>query len=531
MQQVKPKKLALPKISVGNIALLLAGASMVGQVLGFLRTKLVNANFDSLGPHSTGSYFAAFNIPDFFFFTVAAGALGVAFMPVLAERLHRGDRKSVWELSTSLLNLLCILMFIVGIIIEIFARPLIHHIVAPKLTPSQLDDAVTIMRFVAFNPLFFTISGVLTSVQQTLGRFVFFAIAPLFYNLSIIASIYIFRHTEFGLKGLGVGAFIGGAAQLLVVVFGLRKMSFSWRPRIKTSKDFKTILRNLPPRSLDQGMDQIESIVETNFASHLGTQVITYYSNAYTLQTAPTLLIGTAISTAVFPRLSNRLAAGRTDLFRRDFLRALRGIIWLTLPVVVVCYFCRGYLARLIFAKDSQEIGIIFGYLTVAIFFRTVYSIISRWYYAQKDTRTPLFVSVFTIALNIVLAYTLSQRSSYGIAGLAMAQSIVAMVEVIILSIIMIVRDRGLLNMQFWGGCFRIVSVTGFSALACYIMVNIFPLGAADRGPVTMGAKLIAISGVVFTVYVGLSTLFTLEEVQPILSRLKRLFRPIRIQY
>lgn len=505
---------------------------MVGQVLGFLRTKLVNANFDSLGPHSTGSYFAAFNIPDFFFYTVAAGALGVAFMPVLAERLHRGDRKSVWELSTSLLNLLCIIMFVVGIIIIIFARPLIHHIVAPKLTPSQLNDAVTIMRFLAFNPLFFTISGVLTSVQQTLGRFIFYAIAPLFYNVSIIASIYIFRHTEFGLKGLGVGAFVGGAVQLLVVIVGLRRMSFSWRPRIKwRSKGFKTILRNLPPRSLDQGMDQIESIVETNFASHIGTQVITYYNNAYTLQTAPTLLIGTAISTAVFPRLSNRLAAGRTDLFRRDFLRALRGIIWLTLPVVVVCYFCRGYLARLIFTQDGPEIAIIFGYLTVAIFFRTVYSIISRWYYAQKDTRTPLFVSVFTIGLNIMLAYTLSQKSSYGIAGLAMAQSIVAMVEVIILSVIMIIRDRGLLNMQFWGGCFRIVSVTGFSVVAGYIMVNLLPLGIADRGPITMGAKLFAISAVVFAVYVGLSALFTLEEVQPIISRLKKLFRPIRIQY
>jgi len=64
-----------------------------GQLLGLVRTKLVNANFPPYWAGSTDSYFAAFNIPDFFFFTLAAGALGVAFMPVLADRLHKGDKK------------------------------------------------------------------------------------------------------------------------------------------------------------------------------------------------------------------------------------------------------------------------------------------------------------------------------------------------------------------------------------------------------------------------------------------------------
>src|ERR1700722_10483305 len=123
------------RISVGNAAFLLVGSSLLGQILGFLRTKLVNANFSALGPHSTDAYFAAFNIPDFFFFTLAAGALGVAFMPVLADRLHKGDRKGVWELSTSLLNLLMIIMVGVAIIIFVFAPQLVHYVVAPKMTP------------------------------------------------------------------------------------------------------------------------------------------------------------------------------------------------------------------------------------------------------------------------------------------------------------------------------------------------------------------------------------------------------------
>ena len=525
----KPKK----RISLSSVALLLIVTAFTGQLLGLLRTKLVNANFPADGVHSSGAYFAAFNIPDFFFYTVAAGALGVAFIPVLAERMHKGDRHNMWELSYSLLNLLSVLMAIVAVVIFIFAQPLIHYIVAPNLTPAQLHDATVIMRFLALNPLFFTISGVLTSVQQTLGRFFFYAIAPLFYNVSIIVSIYVFRGTSFGLKGLGLGAFIGGLLQLAVVMFGLIGTRVYWRPRILWhSKDFRTILRNLPPRSLDQGMDQVQSIVETNFASHLGTRFISFYNNAYTLHTAPVLLLGTAISTAAFPRLTERLAQGRTDLFDRDFLRILRTMIWLTLPVVIIGFFARGYLARLIFSRDASEIALIFGYLTVAIFFRTIYAIISRWFYAQKDTRTPLFVSVFTIALNVVLAALLARPSTYGIAGLALSQSIVAMVEVCILTVIMLLRDRRLFNMQFWGGCFRIISVSGFSLVAGYIAVAFLPLGANDQGILTLGGKLAMIVAIIGGVHVIVSGLFGLEEARPIFERVKKfMLKPLKLPY
>ena len=529
--KTKPAKRAR-RVPLSSVAILLISSSLLGQVLGFLRTKMVSANFPSSGPQSTDAYFAAFNIPDFFFYTLAAGALGVAFMPVLADRLNRGDRRGMWELSASLMNLLAMVMGAVAVVIFVFAEPLIHYVVAPNLTPVQLHNAVIIMRLIALNPLLFTLSGVLTATQQTLGRFFFYAVAPLFYNVSIIVSILIFRH-NIGLVGLGIGALIGGILQLCIVLVGLIGTKFHWRPKIAWgSKDFRSILGNLPPRSLDQGIDQIENIVETNIASHLGQSFISFYNYAYTLQTAPILLIGTAISTAAFPRLNMRLSQGRSDLFRRDFLMVLRAIIWITMPVVVVAYFARGYLARIIFGSNAPEIAVIFGFLTVAILFRTIYTIISRWYYAQKDTKTPLFVSIFTIALNIVLAYTLSRPTSYGVVGLALAQSIVAMVEVLILFAVMVVRDRKLINMAFFGGLGRIISVTGFSVVAGSTMAALYPLGANDRGILTLGSKLFFIALVTFSVHVAVSSLFGLEEVQPLLRRIKQIIlKPISIQY
>ncbi len=515
-------------LSIPNAAVLLMSAMFVGQLLGFLRTKLVNANFPIYGPHSTDAYFAAFNIPDFFFFTLSAGALGVALLPVLADRLHKGTRKDVWDISVSLLNLLAILMFVLGILTEIFANQLIRYVVAPHLAPSDMHLAANIMRLLAFNPLLFTISGILTTAQQSFGKFFFYAISPLLYNATIILSIFVFKG-NIGLVGLGIGALAGAIIQLVVVVMGLSKSNFHWTPRILwKNKDFHTVLKNLPPRSLDQGMDQIEAIVETHIASGLGSGSITNYNNAYILSTAPILLLGTAISTAAFPRLTARLSQNRPDLFRKDFLKIVRVMIWLSAPLVVVAYFCRGYLARLIYTQGNEQISIIFGYLTFAIFSGILYSIISRWFYAHKDTKTPLFVSIFTIILNIILAIVLSRPGNYGVAGLALAQSIVASTEVIALIVIMIIKDHRIVNWNLLKGLIRIMSVTGFSIIAGYIMISILPLYLDQRGIFVLGSRVAIIALVTFSVHIAISALFDLEEVRPFIYKLKQIItKPI----
>lgn len=521
------------KLSIATAAWLLAATALIGQLLGLLRVKFINANFEG----STDVFFAAFKIPDFFFFTIAAGALGVAFIPVLADRLERSDRKGAWELSSSLLNLLALIMAVVGVILVVFAESLVG-LITPTMretNPQHFSDAVMIMRLVAFNPLLFTLTGILTATQQVVGRFFFYAIAPLLYNLSIIVSAIIFSQANdtgggpggLGVVGLGVGALVGAVLQLLVVLFGMGGLKYRWRPKISFTKDFKVILRQLPPRSIDQGMDSINSMVETRFADRLGQNYITYYENAYTLHMAPILLVGSAISTAAFPRMTERLAQGRKDLFRKEFLQILRIMIWITVPVVVVVYFARAYLARMIFTDHAPEIAAILGFLCVAIFFRVVYAIISRYFYAQKDTWTPLFVSIFAIAFNIILAWQLSRPENYGVAGLAMAQSIVAASEVAILLGIMLVKDHKLFDRYFWSGVWQIMSVTGFSVVATYIMLKIFPLQSTDTGFITLGFKFGLIALVTATVHVALSHLFGLVEAEPVIKKLKQYGRMV----
>ena len=506
--------------------MLLAGSAFLGTILGILRTKLINANFINF---ESDAYFAAFKIPDFIFFTLASGALGVAFLPILSERL-RVNKQSAWDVASYILNVLAGVAFVASIVIMIFAEPLLKYIVAPGFTPEQLQLAVAIMRIISVNIFLFAVSTVLTTVQQAVGRFFFVAIAPLFYNGSIILSIYIFGN-RFGIVGLGIGVAIGAILQLLVVALGMIGMKFRYKGTVDfKNKNLREVLRILPARSVDQGVDYINSIAETRFASNLNIGSVTNYENALMLHNAPVMLIGTAISTAAFPRLTDRLAQGRVDLFRKEFLRVMKAMIWIAMPVVVTSYFARAYLARIIFARSNREIALIFGFLCIAIFFRILYTIISRYFYAHKDTKTPLYVSLFIIALNIVLAYNLAKPDAYGIVGLALAQSTVAFIEVLILLLIMIKRDRHLFDQDFMSSLFKIISVTGFSVVAGYIMVQLLPLSVIDQGFVII-LKLGFITAVIFAVHTVVSYAFGLNEAKLVIDKIKQIIlKPLKIQ-
>ncbi len=517
------------KISLGSAATLLVVVAMIGQLLGFIRNRLISTNFTVVNPGSSDAFFSAFVIPDFFYFTIAAGALGVAFMPVLADKIASGNKKAVQDITNSLLNVTIIAMFAVAVIIFAFAEPLMHAL-APNLPAENFNQAVTIMRLLALNPMFFAIGGIVTSLQQTYGRFFFYAISSLFYNVSIIISVFLFKD-NIGVVGLGIGALVGGILQMLVSVLGLTGLGYRYSPKINwKSADFRFVLRQIPPRSLDQGIDQVNSVVEINRAQALGVGPVSYYTYATTLHNVPIMLIGNSIATAAFPRLIERLSQNRPDLFRRDFVKVLLTMLWLVTPVAIVGYFTRGYLARVIFGDVAPEVALIFGYLIAAIVGRIIYSMLSRYFYAYKDTLTPLYVSIFAIGLNIYLAFTLAKSDSYGVAGLALAQSIVALSEVGILMIVMMIRDRKIFNMYFWSNILKLISVAGFSVLSAFVAISIFPLNLSDRGIVALGSKLFIVGGITFTTHLIVSFIFGLDQAKIVVAKTKEIIlKPIRV--
>ena len=390
------------KLPLQLAATLLAGSSLLSSVLGLIRARELTSLYYSTYPQGIDAYTVAFTIPDFMFFILVSGALSVTFIPVFNQRLADHNKKSAWELSTSLLNFMAILTLVASVLIMIFAQPLVQYVVGPGLDESSRALAVSMMRVIAVNPFLFAIAAVVASMQQAVGRFTFFAMAPAVYNIGIIIGAVFFTNGidifgwhvfDGGIMGVALGVVLGSVMQLLISCVGLFGMGFDYNFKIYwKNKGFLKVLSLLPARSLDQGIDYVNGIVETNLASRMMAGTIWAYQQASVLSNVPINLIGVAISTAAFPKMAERLGQGRPDLFKSELQAVLRVIIWLAMPVTVIAYFGRGYLVNFIKNGGVFVMSNILGVLAIAILFRSIYHISARSFYAQQDTKTPFLL-------------------------------------------------------------------------------------------------------------------------------------------
>ena len=527
------------RLNVKLAATILAGSTLLSSLLGFFRDRLLNSAYmpsenGALAGYPVGldAYTAAFMVPDFMFAVLVSGALSVTFIPVFNERWVKGNKQSAWQISSSMINFMALITMAASVLIIIFADPLMKYLIAPGLSESGHALAVSMMQVIAVNPFIFAVAAVIASIQQAVGRFMFCALAPMLYNVGIIigtvwftggVNLFGWQIFDGGIMGVALGVVLGSFLQLIVSAVGLAGLGFDYNFKIYwRNKGFRKVLSLLPARSVDQGMDYVVSLVEVNLASRLADGTVRAYQQALTLHMMPINLIGVAISNAAFPQLTEHLGEGRNDLFQKDLRSLLRIVFWMALPVSVVIFFTRGYVVHFIRNGGNQLIAGILGCLVVAILFRTIYHMAARAFYARQDTKTPLYISIFSITLNIILAIVLSMVLKMGAYGLAWAQSTVAVLEVVVLLAVMNRQMPKLFDMTFVRAIFKMIIAGTVTGVVCYIAVLIMPFRYHDDSFFSAFPKFVIISLVSFGAYAAASKWLKLPEIDPILARLKK---------
>lgn len=537
----KPKKkfrfksvvaLANRKLSVQFAAIVLASSTLVSALLGIFRDRLLNSYYLDTYPTGIDAYTAAFTIPDFMFFILTSGALAVSFIPVFNQRLMGGNKKSAWELSSSLLNLMALLTLAASVLIMIFADPLVRYVVGPGLDESGTILAINMMRVIAINPFLFSISTILSSIQQALGRFVFYALAPALYNVGILIgivwftggiNIFGFQLFEGGIMGVALGVVLGAIMQLTVSLIGLFGLGFDYEFKISwRNQGFRSVLKLLPARSLDQGIDYLNTIVTTNLSSRMGAGALRSYNQAASLSQMPVNLVGVAISTAFFPKLTEELGKGKDTEYRKTFRTALSAIIWIAAPIATIAFFARGYVVSFIKNGGDSLIASILATLIISIFAHSIFHIATRGFYAEQDTRTPFIVSVVAVGFTILLSISFTMLGM-GPEGLGWAQSIGALLEVGILLVLLQRRSKNkLLDKDFWRNFTKITFATAITGCVAYSMTKFFPLMAADNSFFDTFPKFCLITLVSLITYIIAGWFLGLEQVRPLLEKLKR---------
>ena len=527
------------RLTVKLAASLLAGSMLLSSLLGFWRDRLLNAAYmpnkeAGLAGYVVGldAYTAAFMVPDFMFAILVSGALSVTFIPVFNERWTKGNKQSAWQISSSMINFMALTTLAASVLIIIFADPLMRYFIAPGMSESGHALAVSMMRVIAVNPFIFAIAAVIASIQQAVGRFTFYALAPMIYNIGIIIgtvwftngiNIFGWQIFDGGIMGVALGVVLGSVMQLIVSAVGLVGLGFDYEFKLHwRNRGFRKVLSLLPARSVDQGMDYAVSLVEVNLASRLGDGVIRAYQQALTLHMMPINLIGVAVSNAAFPQLTEHLGNNRQDLFQKDLRQLLRVIIWMAMPVSVITFFTRGYVVHFIRNTGDPMMAGILGCLVVAILFRTIYHMAARAFYAQQDTKTPLNISFAAIGLNVVLAIVLSMVLKMGAYGLAWAQSTVAVIEVVILFVVLEKRIPHLFDTSFVVAVLRMIVASTVAGIVCYLMLQVLPFRESDSSFFSAFPKFMIIAGVSFLAYGLMSRMLKLPEVEPIIRQVNK---------
>lgn len=525
--------LANRKLPIRFAAILLAGSTLVSALLGIFRDRLLNSYYLDTYPTGIDAYTAAFTIPDFLFLLLTSGALAVSFIPVFNQRLSGGNKKSAWELSSSLLNLMALMTLVASVLIMIFAEPLVRYVVGPGLDESGTILAINMMRVIAVNPFLFSISTILSSIQQALGRFVFYALAPALYNIGILVGITWFtgginlfgwQIFEGGIMGVALGVVFGAVLQVLASLIGLFGLGFDYEFKINwKNQGFRSVLRLLPARSLDQGMDYANTLVTTNLSSRMGAGALRSYQQAYNLSQMPVSLIGVAISTAFFPKLTEELGKGKEAKYRQTFRTALGTIIWITLPVAIIAFFARGYVVSFIKNGGDPLISSVLGTLIFAMVANSIFHIVTRGFYAHQDTKTPFYVSIVAVGSTILIAILFS-IIGFGVEGLGWAQSIGTTLEIIILIRILQKRsNRQLLNHEFWKNTRRIVFATIITGCVAYSLTKFFPFMASDDSIFMVFPKFCVITAGSILAYILAGYFLDIEQVNPIIEKVKKL--------
>jgi putative peptidoglycan lipid II flippase len=421
--------------NVFNAALLVMSLLAVSKVVGVI-DDLVKARVFGTSA-DLDAFVAAGGLPELLNTVISGGALAAPFIPVLAGYLSREDRRGAWRLSSSVLNLALLATAVLAALVALCAPWLVTHFIASGFAPQQQALTAGLMRLTLLSTLVFAVSGVVMSVLHAYQHFLLPALAPILYNLGIIAGA-IFLARPLGVWGLAIGAVAGSVMHLLIQVPGLLRYRFRWSPVLDwRDPGLRRVLRLMGPRVLTLGVVQLNALVAVRLASDLSAGSVSALNFGWRLMQMPETVIGTAIATAIFPTLSDLAAQGRVGELRDTLAATLRAVLVLGMPAAVGLVLLGRPLIELLFrggefggASTDAVLAASSGY-AVGLVGHAALEVSARAFFARQDTRTPLLVA--TLGMVVALLLSLGLRGALGHAGLALANSLGVTFELLVL--------------------------------------------------------------------------------------------------
>lgn len=404
MHSLRPEGMAL-----GRGFLTVGGMTLLSRILGLVREIIIAATLGA--SDAADAFYAAFRLPNMFRRIFAEGAFSLAFVPLFAKKLEDGQAEAR-GFAEEAFALLASVLFIFTLIATLIMPVLMYLLVAGFAdNPVKFDFTVLLGRVMFPYLMLVSLTAMFSAILNALGKFAIAAGAPILLNIFMIAaaSAAMASGADVALW-LAVGTMLSGFAQLGLVAWAARRAGIKLslrRPRITPA--MKNMLALAAPAAIAGGAMQINLLVGSVIASFFDGAVawLTYSDRIYQL---PLGVVGIAVGIVLMPELARRVKQGNVEAARESMNRSMEFALALTLPATVALLLIPTEIARTLFERgaytefDAIQTGMATGLFALGLPAFVLNKTLTPAYFADEDSKTPLRLSLWTMAINTVLS-------------------------------------------------------------------------------------------------------------------------------
>jgi putative peptidoglycan lipid II flippase len=433
-------------------------AVAASRVLGLVRDQVFAVLFGA-GFHYD-AFLTAFRIPNLLRDLFAEGALSAAFVTTFTRVLETKGKKEAIRLSNRVATLILIVISVISLI-GWWQAPAIVEMLAPGFfeVPGKADLTITLTRIMIPFLLLIALAAQAMGILNAVNRFGLPALASAFFNVgSIVGGLLLgfVLGPAVGLtaiEGMAYGTLVGGFLQFVVQWPSLIRAGFSYRPMLSISDPgVRQIFRLMGPAVIGTAAVQINVFVNTNFASSIidpatgavANGPVSWLNYAFRFMQFPIGIFGVAIATAALPPLSRSSAQQDYNEFRQTLAHALALVFVLCVPSAVGLAVLARPIVALVFehgrftAFDTVQTGNALAAYSIGLAGYAAVKVLSPAFYALREARTPMLISLGSIAVNYMMNSLLV--GPFGHVGLAFSTSTVALINFALL--LLFIRGR-----------------------------------------------------------------------------------------
>ena len=455
---------------------LISIATMASRLLGVAREAVLARVFGASADASMDAFNVAFRVPNLVRDLFAEGAMTAAFVPTFTRTLNQDGREAAWRLGNLVLNTLVIATTVLVVIGILFAEPITRLLAAtdftspllrllgfdapvPAATGFDLVEgklALTVQLTQIMMPFLTTIAVAVAmmGMLNSLNRFFVPALSPAMFNVATIVCAYALvpYMPSIGLApvaGIAIAAILGGLGQVAVQWPSLRREGFRYRPVLDfADPGLREILRLMGPGTLGLAAVQINVVVNTSLAATQEQGAVSWLQYAFRLMYLPIGLFGVSIATAALPDLSRQATEADKSAMRSTISSGLRLMLMLNVPATIGLMVLAQPIVELILehgrftSKDTVATAMALMFYAPGLVGYSAVKLASPSFYALRDSRTPVIISMASVTLNLILNLVLVRVMGYR--GLALGTAISAIFNALVLLVLLGRRIGGL---------------------------------------------------------------------------------------